>query len=279
LQFFPYKGLNDEDLAQGGMLWMEVSLPKWHLGENVTLLTDRQITVATRTAVEWAADHLHASVPAWQEWDLGRLDCVWSWDVGRTMPRYLDAFSRMPIHNYTRSPYTEGGQMQGHTWMTRNGGIKVNAYDKGRESGLSQADGILRLEVQHRASDAVRTLAKRHGMVDEHAFHQPKPKAGGLVTGKVARAEVDHWLHRIKAAGKWKSAGTLMEELVEEFGVQGAAGRWLFLSLYGRYGSAMVQQVGYAKRSYYRHSAEAKRRGWFQRAEGGADLPALKVPR
>jgi len=260
LTFYPGK-----DQSEPGRLVVEVSLPKFAYGENASLLRDGHLVPIMDDVSTWVGDKVGELLLPWQEWNVSRLDSVWSWAVGDNISHYLSAFQDTPVYNYVRSPYTDGENVcQGFTWHAKS--RKVNAYDKGYESGLESAEGVLRLEIQALNSSAVRSVAKRNKV---------EQKAINLIDGDVNRGEVNQWLKRIGMAETIPASNDIFSDILEKYGAERAASRILFLEGYKRFGSGLQHHPGYSKRTYKRRRAEAKRKGWLLGAN--IELDGLEV--
>lgn len=145
---------------------VEVSLPKFFRGSNVTNLTPAETEEALDKLDDWLGDsfgHMPASV---RHWRVKRVDFATSWQVGDMMAFYLNALASLSLPRYERRIYPRSVAWQ-------NKSRKVQFYDKFAESNDEQAKGLLRFEVASH-KDAVAYMA--------HAWFGVAPTLSSLLS-------------------------------------------------------------------------------------------------
>jgi hypothetical protein len=259
-------------LASRGNLIFEVSLPKFYAGNNGDLLSDEDIKLAMARAVEFCQQYAGAYLPDWEEWSVSRLDGCYAWQVGKDIQNYISAVGALPVPTYKRMPYVDGdNRTEGNTWI--NGSRKINLYDKGLESKLPKFSGNLRLEIQNKSPQSLKSMAERHETIDR--------TAGSLISGAKGRAEVAGWLDRIGMPATLRAELDIFDEIVSsEKSTQAAAARVFFLQAYKKYGSGLRMKSWYSKETYNRQLRECKKKGWLLGLDEtcqGRLLPGLVV--
>ena len=138
-------------LGDGGLLWVEASLPKLLYGNNIRAVSDP--LPAMKLLREFVMDHVDGDVRPIDEMDCLRVDFCHNFQVGASLPDYVDTLRHISFLQ-SRFTYNEYGGIE---WRGTNGRT-VRIYDKYREilekdeKDLPEARGILRFEVQIRKS-------------------------------------------------------------------------------------------------------------------------------
>lgn len=245
-----------------GKLVSEVSLPKFVCGNNASILDDSQVEKAMDEVYDWVCEKVNKRLdPLWR-WRVSRLDCCYAWNVGSNIASYLAVFSGLPVWGFKRVPYIDGVQeTEGFSWVAKS--RKINMYDKGKESGIDFAAGVLRAEVQNLNGGAIRNLVDRL---------ECESNPTDLVKGCVGRSELKRWFERVGFSGAMVSRDDLYSELLLKYG-EGAASRWFFIDGYKKYGARMNGLV--SERTYKRRLKEVRDNGWLCQSE--MSLPELKI--
>jgi hypothetical protein len=247
----------------GNLLMCEVSLPKFLNGENATVLSENEVFEGYKKLHSWVCEKVDKKLPNIVVWNTSRVDYCYSWQVGDLVGQYINAFASVPINGYSRQSYVDGeNKTQGNTWRCKS--VKVNCYDKGLESKLDFAAGVLRLEIQNLNSNACRNVALRN---DLGQF------AGDLIDNGVAKKELTHWFDRIGHHKRIFQEDDLMEILLKNYGSDGAASRYFFAMALRKMPGSVKDY--YSKRTLARRISESKKEGWLFQAE--KELPVLEI--
>lgn len=248
-----------------GYLNFECSLPKFLLGQNYSLLTDVQLEESLVNVAVWIQDKLHIKIPGWSMWNVSRLDGCHAWQVGEDMQFYFQALRDCPVPGYKRVPYESDGRVtEGFSWVAKT--VRTNTYDKGGESGVPEAAGCLRMEVQELNKSSCAALADRIGT--GHSVDD-------LIQADIGRALVRTWLKRIGMQEKIWTKADIYEKLCVKYGADDAASRLFFIEGYKRFGSQLKTKSWYSERTYKRRLVEAKAAGWL--VDSTKELEGLKV--
>lgn len=136
-------------LGDGGLVYVEASLPKLIYGNNIKAVIDP--LPAMKLLREFVMDHVDGDVRAIDEMDCLRIDFCHDFQVGAALPDYVDTLRHISFLQ-SRFTYNEYGGIE---WRGTNGRT-VRIYDKYREilekeeKDVPEARGILRFEVQIR---------------------------------------------------------------------------------------------------------------------------------
>ena len=132
-----------------GTAWVEASIPKWLEGDAVSVPVDRAVEVGgdwideASEFVEWLDDPR-----------VNRLDVVRDFEVGAGLDAGLviGALSTIPVKGRkTKAHYRDPSRRDAQTLhvRTKRSGMG-RLYDKGRESGRPELEGVVRFEAQER---------------------------------------------------------------------------------------------------------------------------------
>jgi hypothetical protein len=136
-------------LGDGGLVYIEASLPKLLYGNNVRAVNDALPPM--KLLREFVMDHVAGDVGPVDEMGCLRVDYCHNFYVGAALPDYVDTLRHISFLQ-SRFTYNEYGGVE---WRGTNGRT-VRIYDKYREilekeeKDLPEARGILRFEVQIR---------------------------------------------------------------------------------------------------------------------------------
>lgn len=133
-------------------LLCEVSLPKFFRGDNVKPLSASEVGEALDRLTVWLRERF-GRVPDIRKWSTRRVDYAANWTVGNLLDTYLESLGNLSLARYERRRYSSGVRWQ-------SGSRHVTLYDKFKESGNPQAKGVLRFEVQNKAS-AINYMSKQ----------------------------------------------------------------------------------------------------------------------
>ncbi len=246
----------------------QVSLPKIVNGQNVDLITEADLPRAYSLVHEYLCEIVRAVLPPMSEWGVSRLDYCYCWQVGDDIGHYLAGLDSLRLSRYKRVPFEaeDGRVMEGICWKSR--GRKVNFYDKGLETGLPEAQGILRYELQNLDRRSVDYLARKR-------FNCPRT-AEALLTDERALTELRVFVERLGVTGPFRSEATVLRELNARYGRRKAKELWYFLGLERTYGKTAVKAGLIGKRTYERHKSEARRKGYLTMTPAN-DLPPLVI--
>lgn len=131
-------------VPKNGTLIFESSLPNARFGENVSMLAPGDVPRVLDDLSNRVADAVGAPIPHCGDWFVrGRLDACYSWNAGARVNDYLTALGQTPLprHRLCRD---------GSTVYWKSMRRWIRAYDKGDESKLPTARGLLRIEIQMR---------------------------------------------------------------------------------------------------------------------------------
>lgn len=149
--------LKIEYYAQVRRLYVEVSIPKFLYGHNVTMVSDSDIQRFYIKLDNVLRNKFHAESHSdfrpWY-WTVQRMDVCWNFQVGGDVPDYITAFRNIHIPKYTTHTYGDSETVQ---WLCSTKQIKF--YDKEREvrrhggalETIDLAKGILRFEAEIKA--------------------------------------------------------------------------------------------------------------------------------
>lgn len=131
------------------VLEVELSIPKFLFGENIILLTSKDIDAFFTMLSHQLRNELRVDIDR-SEWKVKRIDVCWNFNVGSKVTDYL---SQLSLMKYPRKDTVTYNQTETVIW--RNNSSRIMFYDKEKErrrkdalsSAIQQAKGILRMEV------------------------------------------------------------------------------------------------------------------------------------
>ncbi len=251
---------------RSGRISVGVSLPKLLYGQNVSLLAPSDVPAALDGLSNRITDAVQAPIPWCGDWTIqGRSDVAYSWQAGALVPEYLDAFSQiaLPYHWLDRA---------GSSVYWKNDRRWVRFYDKFRESGIPEASGILRFEIQ--MNRAREELGDR-GMKSD--------KASDLINWPTARAVLDRYLGKLGVDDlKIDDEDQTFSKLVKAFGLAKGTRLHGYLVAKRRYGRDGLLSRGHNRATdtewMRRNAADLKKAGISIAVTAGEALPPLILP-
>ncbi len=142
---FPYIKYND----YAYYLELEVSIPKFLYGENITLLKQHDIELFFSLINKELKSMFAVDIDK-SEWRVKRVDVCWNFDVGKLKQDYLKQLALMRMSRMNTAVYN-----QVETVIFQNKSKRIMFYDKAKECVVhrwsqdlvQQADGLLRMEI------------------------------------------------------------------------------------------------------------------------------------
>lgn len=136
-------------------LSIQVSIPKFLYGDNVTLLTESDIPRFFEGLQERINDLFSVQIPH-TDWTISRCDVCWNFQIGVNVSEYVRLLSKQQLAYKNTTVYN-----QDETVEYRNKSSRFMFYDKHKqtkktkESGdiIERSQGVLRLEVNPSDSD------------------------------------------------------------------------------------------------------------------------------
>lgn len=130
------------------VLEVELSIPNFLFGENITLITTKDIDAFFTMFTHQLRNELRVDIDH-SEWKVKRIDVCWNFNVGSKVTDYL---SQLSLMKYPRKDTVTYNQTETVIWQ--NNSSRIMFYDKEKErrrkdassSTIEQARGILRME-------------------------------------------------------------------------------------------------------------------------------------
>ncbi|UFJ41244.1 hypothetical protein LOK74_01435 [Brevibacillus humidisoli] len=234
-------------------LVVEVSIPKFLYGNNITMITDGDIPIFFRKLNNYLWDNFYL-LPRHDSayWIVTRMDVCWNFQVGGAVREYIDVFGQIHIPKYTTRVY---GDRETVEWMNKS--IRMSFYDKEREliarkgskEIIESARGVLRFECNVRNSNQLKKYSMNRW-------------AGELLCGKVAKQILATYLQRIGVDKALPTSNTFEQakQLIDAYGVVKAEQLMGFLLMNDLYGQEFVRK-SYTTSTLTRRMDDLKKAG------------------
>lgn len=248
------------------LLVLESSLPKVAHGQNVSMLSQADLDQALTTLSNTLCDVTGADVPHVGDWELrGRLDCVYSWDTRQAgkshVADYLHALKSVELPRHiTQSVDREA------TLYWRNSQRVIRLYDKQLETGLPEAAGLLRFEVQcnhakRELTEPVAPQVTRERIVYKTRSGRtmnihtttntreptPNPKAGDVLNWKTSHQVLNNYLGALGADLVIRDPELLLGRLLECYSGTKAVKLMGFIGLKMMYSNDELLERGFKR--------------------------------
>ncbi|MCY9528567.1 hypothetical protein M5X04_04350 [Paenibacillus alvei] len=144
-------------------LHIQVSIPKFLYGDNVTMLEEDDIPLFFDRLQERIQQLFHIHIPH-SEWTVSRCDVCWNFQVGKNVGEYVRLLSKQQLAYKNTTMYNQDQTVK---YWNKSSGImfydKHKQVTKAKESSdiIERAKGILRLEVNPSDSDMKKYASTR----------------------------------------------------------------------------------------------------------------------
>jgi len=136
-------------------LYVQVSIPKFLYGDNVTMLSEADILLFFDSLQNRIDQLFHIQIPH-DEWTISRCDVCWNFQVGKDVGEYVRLLSKQQLAYKDTNTYN-----QDQTVEFRNKSSRIIFYDKHKQVTrfkesidiIERSKGILRLEINPSPSD------------------------------------------------------------------------------------------------------------------------------
>ncbi|NIK70561.1 hypothetical protein [Paenibacillus sp. BK720] len=144
-------------------LHVQVSIPKFLYGDNVTMLTEADISFFFERLQNRIEQLFHIHIPH-DEWTISRCDVCWNFQVGKDVGEYVKWFSKQKLAYKDTITYN-----QDQTVAFKNKSSGIQFYDKHKQVTrvkeasdlIERSKGILRLEVNPSDNDIKKYAPER----------------------------------------------------------------------------------------------------------------------
>lgn len=144
-------------------LHVQVSIPKFLYGDNVTMLTEADIPLFFERLQDRIKQLFYIQIPH-DEWTVSRCDVSWNFQVGKDVGEYVKWFSKQKLAYKDTITYN-----QDQTVAFKNKSSGIQFYDKHKQITrvkeasdlIERSKGILRLEVRPSDSDMKKYASAR----------------------------------------------------------------------------------------------------------------------
>jgi len=144
-------------------LYVQVSIPKFLYGDNVSMLTEADISLFFNSLQARIEQLFHIQIPHY-EWTVSRCDVCWNFQVGMDVSEYVKLLSKQQLAYKTTTTYNQDQTVE--YW---NKSSRIMFYDKHKEVTrakeasdiIERSKGILRLEVRPSDSDMKKYASAR----------------------------------------------------------------------------------------------------------------------
>jgi len=252
--------------GDSGVLLVESSLPKLLYGNNLSTIIDP--SEALRRLGEFIREYVEGDVPDVGEMDYQRVDFCHNFQVGASLPDYVQTLGRVSFLKHRRTTDEHGGV----EWWSENG-RRIRAYDKYKEilehdrKAVAQARGILRFEIQ---------LRKKSGFL-QRRLHNKKLTLEDVLTRENAYCILVETLEKM-CFGIGFAAQDAARILLDERFSPRKATRLLGV-LQRLQGQTMedVRRIS-SRSSFYSDKKDLRAVGLWPPSAGPVSLPALAMP-
>jgi hypothetical protein len=254
----------------GSWLSSEVSLPKFHLGNNVEMLTPEQLKASLSDVQKFVetTTELPFDVPSAK---LGRVDFGYNVQLKDEyeVKAYLRSFNRLFLAKYKRVSIDDS------TVTMKAQSRETCIYSKFQETRkqkdisdelLQQASGILRFEPRFKTVRACGSLAKSLGLENN---------VQSLLTPATAKFQIEAEIKRLGIGKTITTEKNMIDLLIENFGVK-ASDYYGFLKAREILGDSFWISGAISRATYFRRVSELRNAGCLLSTED-ADLSEIKV--
>jgi hypothetical protein len=250
-----------------GTLKIETSLPKVLHGENVTLLSADEVDKTLDELSNRVSDVTGADIPHVGDWTVrGRVDAVFAWDTrfgGKShIGDYLHAFKSVELPRH----YCQAVDRE-ETLYWRNSSRVIRMYDKEKETGMKEASGLLRFEVQ-----------LNHAKKELTDLGASSIKARDVLHWHTARAVLNRYLDGLGADLVITDEEKLFQHLRENSGNTKAFRLIGCIRASQFYSRDELIGLGYSRKTLWRYSNEIYKAGASMGTSKCGLLPPLTLP-
>ncbi len=251
--------------ASSGLVVAEANLPRIVHGDNVSMLSPEDLTLALDELSDRMANQIRGALPHIQEWEIaGRLDWIYQWQVGHLVGDYLSALSRVYIPRH-RTECINGAT----TVYWKNGVRWLRAYDKAAESKRDMAKGLLRFEVEmKRPKSEIKKLASTSSS-----------KVKDVLNWKTAKPVLEHYLGELKADLFITDEERVISILLDKCDRKQATRLVGFLSLTRLFSRQELLNKGFKRNWLWRNGRDVMNVGLSAGAANSGLLPPLLLPK
>jgi hypothetical protein len=239
----------------GSWLSSEVSLPKFHFGNNVQMLNPEQLKTALCDVQDYVESitELPFDVPSAK---LGRVDFGYNFQMNdeRVVKAYLRSFNGLYLARYKRVSIDD------ETVTMKSKSRETCIYSKFQETFkqkdvsselLQQASGILRFEPRFKTRAACTGLASSLGLENN---------VQSLLTPETAKGQIQAEIQRLGISKTITSEIFMIELLIEKFGKR-AADYYGFLKVRELLGDNFWTDGTISRATYFRKTKELRDAG------------------
>ncbi|MDM5279894.1 ANTAR domain-containing protein [Paenibacillus silvae] len=210
------------------VLEVELSIPKFLFGENITLLTTKDVDAFFTLLSHQLRNVLRVDIDR-SEWKVKRIDVCWNFNTGKKIRDYLFQLSLM---KYPRRDTVTYNQTETVVWQNKSS--RVMFYDKEKERRkkdapsdvIERAKGLLRMEISPSDHEI------REYSMDKRANHLLTKEFFVFVTRKISPHLVFSGTHELTI--EWLQSLKSVQEAETIIG---------FTSLSKAFGDATMKQI------------------------------------
>jgi len=250
-----------------GELKIETSLPKILYGDNIDLLSNKDIPIVLDELSNRVADSF-GDIPHISEWHVhGRIDAVFGWnaiwDNENHVIDYLHVFKSLELpHHYSQSVDRES------TLYWRNKSRVIRMYDKEAEIKLDKARGILRFEVQsNRAKSELKNTSGVESM-----------KAKDILTWDNAKVILERYLGRLGTDLVVTDEEKAFRLMIKHFGYSRARRLLGVIHAHRIFSRDELENMGASRKTLWREVREINSIGLSVATNESGLLPPLTLP-
>jgi hypothetical protein len=259
-----------QERTGGSWLSSEVSLPKFHFGNNVEMLNPEQLETSLSDVQDYVETitELSFDVPSAK---VGRVDFGYNVQLKDEyeVTAYLRSFNRLFLAKYKRVSIDDS------TVTMKSPSRETCIYSKFQETCkqkdisdelLQQASGILRFEPRFKNVAACGRLAKSLGLENN---------VQSLLTPATAKFQIEAEIKRLGIGKTIKTEKNMIDLLIENFGVK-ASDYYGFLKAREILGDSFYTSGAISRATYFRRVSELRNAGCLLVTED-VDLSEIKV--
>lgn len=250
--------------AQSGEheLLIEFSLPKLVIGNNWEMVWNLPAVLVRLDALLADCPAL-PPLPPTAEIALSRLDICYNHQVGDLLPQYIEALSRLDHGRRTVARFNT------QTVEFRAKSVKTKFYDKHAESKGEAPPGLLRQEITHHRSSAIK-----------RAFRSSQAVLFGDLTLPKLKQALDHSLETLSLSERCLlSPDFTLQILTDHYGPTRGLRLFGILSAYqGQDRQALADQLGLTRGTVSRLLSDVKKAGLsLTQTQAHEPLPPLRI--
>lgn len=256
-----------------------VSLPKMLFGNNVQMISDRDIPRVQDIVSDFATDVVGVKYNAWTA-NIGRFDIGYNWRVGETETyMYLRALQNAHLPRMVRRvidtstvDFTNNSQKV-VIYSKHAETMKLAQRGKATDEHLRESIGVLRIEHRFINTPACRRVASRMKLDSHRAEH--------VLRSGIAETIMEKTIMELGLNNRIESGDSRLELLLEHYGFstiyEKLAG---FLQLCDKHGADNLVRLGcYSQETFLRRRELAKSAGVWLTNPTRAQLPPLRLVR